>query len=140
MLNFPANAVRATRIYPLKDKTGNRINNTYLLCFEEAKNGDYNDYVFVLKNIVPITKDPFIYLFNGKNLDGWNMFLKDIGTNTDPNNNFLVKDSALHVVGADLGYVITTKAFSNYHFKVDFKWGESRWGSRKNEKRDAGVC
>ncbi len=51
MLFFPSNAVRATRIYPLKDSTGKLISNTYLLCYEEAKNGDYNDYVFVVKNI-----------------------------------------------------------------------------------------
>ncbi|HLG39752.1 MAG TPA: hypothetical protein VI461_08795, partial [Chitinophagaceae bacterium] len=33
MLFFPANAVHATRIYPLKDKEGRLISNTYLLCF-----------------------------------------------------------------------------------------------------------
>jgi hypothetical protein len=140
MLYHPANAVRAVRIYPIKDKTGKIISNSYLLCFEEAKNGDYNDYVFVAKNIAPVTGDPFIKLLNGKNLDGWSTFLKDIGKNRDPNKNFILEDTVLHVVGEDLGYAITTKAFSNYHLKVDFKWGERRWGSRKNEKRDAGIC
>jgi hypothetical protein len=55
MLFFPAYAVRATRIYPLKDNNGKLIANKYLLCFEEAKNGDYNDYVFIVKNIAPTT-------------------------------------------------------------------------------------
>jgi hypothetical protein len=140
MLYHPANAVRAVRIYPIKDKTGKILNDTYLLCFEEAKNGDYNDYVFVVKNITPVTKDPFIKLFNGKNFDGWHTFLKDIGKDTDPNKNFMLEDTVLHVVGEDLGYAITAKSFTNYHFKVDFKWGERRWDSRKNEKRDAGIC
>ena len=116
------------------------MKNTYLLCYEEAKNGDFNDYVFVVRNIVPVTKNLFTRIFNGKNLDGWHSFLKDIGTNTDPNNNFRIEDSVLHVIGKDLGYVMTEKGFSNYHFKVDFKWGERRWGSRQHEKRDAGVC
>jgi hypothetical protein len=140
MLFYPGNAVHATRIYPLKNKAGKVINNTYLLCFEEAKNGDYNDYVFVVKNVTPVTKDPFANLFNGKDLTGWNTFLKDIGTNKDPNNNFRMEDGVLHVIGKDLGYVITQKAFHNYHFKVEFKWGERKWPPRENEKRDAGVC
>ncbi len=139
MLFFPANAVHATRIYPLKDGTGKLIANAYLLCYEEAKNGDYNDYVFIVKNIKPINNDPFTALFNGKNLDGWHTFLRGIGT-TDPNNNFSVENGVLHVIGKDLGYAITEKSYSNYHLKVDFKWGESRWGSRVNEKRDAGIC
>lgn len=140
MLLHPENAIRATRIYPLKDTKGNLILNTYLLCFEEAKNGDYNDYVFVVKNIKPITTDPFTRLFNGKNLEGWHTFLKDIGKNADPDNNFTVQDSVLHVLGKNLGYAITEKGYANFHFKVDFKWGERRWGSRQKEKRDAGVC
>jgi len=140
MLLFPANAVHATRIYPLKDKTGKSTPNNYLLCFEEAKNGDFNDYVFLIKNIVPDTKDLFVKLFNGKNFDGWHTFLKDIGINKDPDNNFTIEDGVIHVLGKDLGYAMTQTAFSNYHFKVDFKWGERRWGSRTKEKRDAGVC
>jgi len=140
MLLHPANAVRATRIYPLKDLAGNILKNTYLLCFEEAKNGDYNDYVFLIKNIAPVNKDPFTRLFNGKNFDGWHTFLKDIGKNIDPDNNFMIEDSVIHVLGKDLGYVITDKSYADYHFKVDFKWGERRWGSRTKEKRDAGVC
>jgi hypothetical protein len=140
MLLHPANAVRATRIYPLKDASGKLLNHTYLLCFEEAKNGDYNDYVFLVKNVAPVTKDLFTRLFNGKNLDGWHTFMKDIGVNADPDKNFTIEDSVLHVLGKDLGYAITDKGYADYHFKVDFKWGERRWGSRQNSKRDAGVC
>jgi hypothetical protein len=140
MLMYPENAVRATRIYPLKNANGIQIPNTYLLCFEEAKNGDYNDYVFIVKNIKPITNNPFVRLFNGKNLNGWHTYLEGIGKNVDPSNNFIIQDSMLHVIGKDLGYVITETGYSNFHFKVDFKWGERRWGSRQNEKRDAGVC
>jgi hypothetical protein len=140
MLQYPDNAVHATRIYPLKDKMGKTISNTYLLCFEEAKNGDYNDYVFIVKNITPVTTDPFIKLFNGKDLAGWTTFLNNIGTNKDPNNNFSVENGVLHVIGKDLGYAITQKGYRNYHFKVDFKWGERKWPPRQNDKRDAGIC
>ncbi len=46
----PAHAVRS---YPLKDRAGHPVVNSYLVCFEEAANGDYNDYVFVLGNAMP---------------------------------------------------------------------------------------
>ncbi|MFL5810279.1 MAG: DUF1080 domain-containing protein [Flavisolibacter sp.] len=140
MALHPGNAVRATRIYPVKDASDKLLPHTYLVCFEEAKNGDFNDYVFLVKNIVPVAGDGFISLFNGKNLDGWNSFLRDIGPNKDPDNNFRIEDGTLHVLGKDLGYVITKKGFSNYHFKVDFKWGEARWPPRDTFKRDAGIC
>src|SRR5436190_6717075 len=140
MLLHPANAVHATRIYPVKDVTGKILKNSYLVCFEEAKNGDYNDYVFLVKNITPVTKDPFITLFNEKNFDGWDTFLRNIGTNKDPGNNFRIEDGSLHVIGKDLGYLITKKGYRNYHFKVDFKWGKEKWPPRENEKRDAGIC
>lgn len=41
------------RTYPLKDRAGAAIPNGYLVCFEEAANGDYQDYVFTLYNVKP---------------------------------------------------------------------------------------
>jgi hypothetical protein len=124
----------------LKDANGKIINNSYLLCFEEAKNGDYNDYVFIVKHITPVKTNAFTSLFNGKDLKGWHTFLKGIGVNADPNNNFIIENGMLHVKGQDLGYAMTDSLYSNYHFKVDFKWGEKKWPPRENAKRDAGVC
>lgn len=43
----------AARIYPLKDRNGNAVVNSYLLAFEPAANGDYQDYVFVISNVKP---------------------------------------------------------------------------------------
>lgn len=45
------NAAHASRIYQLKNTAGKIIANQYLICFEEAFNGDYQDYVFILKNV-----------------------------------------------------------------------------------------
>jgi hypothetical protein len=47
--NSPAN-VHRTKVYPLKNSAGTLVANTYLLAVEEAANGDYQDYVFVLGN------------------------------------------------------------------------------------------
>ena len=47
--NSPAGTHR-TKVYPLKDVTGALVANTFLIAVEEAGNGDYQDYVFVLGN------------------------------------------------------------------------------------------
>jgi hypothetical protein len=43
---------QALRVYPVKEILGRPLENAYLLCFEEAKNGDYQDYVFLIENVV----------------------------------------------------------------------------------------
>ena len=48
-LNSPAN-VHRFKVYPLKDSTGAAVADSFLLACEEAANGDYQDYVFVLRN------------------------------------------------------------------------------------------
>jgi hypothetical protein len=49
-----ANQVQhAARTYPLRARDGAPIANAYLVCFEEAANGDYQDYVFTLSNVKP---------------------------------------------------------------------------------------
>ncbi|MDX2306212.1 MAG: malectin domain-containing carbohydrate-binding protein [Microscillaceae bacterium] len=39
------------RTYPLKNRQGQTIANSYLVCFEDANNGDYQDYMYVLSNV-----------------------------------------------------------------------------------------
>ncbi len=46
----------------------------------------------------------------------------------------------MHVRGKELGYIRTNDHFTNYHFKVEFKWGVKKWPPRENDKRDAGIC
>ncbi len=49
-LNAPAN-VHRFKSYPLKDAAGMAVPHTYLVAVEEAGNGDYQDYVFLLSNV-----------------------------------------------------------------------------------------
>jgi hypothetical protein len=51
-LNAPAN-VHRFKSYPLKDASGATLAEKYLVAIEEAGNGDYQDYVFVLGNVSP---------------------------------------------------------------------------------------
>ena len=54
-LNQPANngSRHRARVYPLRDRQGNDIENGYLVTFEDANNGDYQDYIYVLRNVRP---------------------------------------------------------------------------------------
>ncbi|MDP9149022.1 MAG: hypothetical protein M3O36_03645 [Myxococcota bacterium] len=49
-LNSPAN-VHRIKSYPLKDAAGAPVPHMYLVAVEEAGNGDYQDYVFLLGNV-----------------------------------------------------------------------------------------
>jgi hypothetical protein len=142
LLLYPTHAAHAMRIYPVHSKAGDLINDTFLVCMEEAANGDYNDYVFLARNIKPVfIESRFTSLMNGKNLDGWYTWLQGKGRNNDPNKIFTFEaDGSLHDTGKDLGYIITEKSFANFHFKLEFKWGHDRWPPRENDKRDSGIC
>jgi hypothetical protein len=54
----PSQVEHAVRVYEVNDRVGNPVPNTYLLGFEEASNGDYNDYVFVVSNVTPAGEAP----------------------------------------------------------------------------------
>ena len=142
ILFYPTHANHAMRIYPVKNKQGEIIENNFIVCMEEAANGDYNDYVFLVKNVKPVfLKEDYKTILNGKNLDGWHSWLQTKGKNNDPENIFTFdQDGVLHDLGKELGYIMTEKSFENYHFIVEFKWGEKRWPPREDLKRDSGIC
>src|SRR5690606_8973111 len=50
--------VRAARSFIVRDRTGNLIPNTYLLTYEDANNGDYQDYVFLISNVTAAVTEP----------------------------------------------------------------------------------
>ncbi|TGO06704.1 Fibronectin type III domain protein [Serinibacter arcticus] len=54
-LNTPAANAHRARIYPAKNRSGVLIANTYVVAFEDASNGDYQDYLFVVSGIKPKT-------------------------------------------------------------------------------------
>ena len=142
ILFYPTHAAHAMRIYPVRGSDGNLIPDAFLVCMEEASNGDYNDYVFLVRNIKPVFLDQkFTSLLNGRNLDGWYTWLQSKGRNNDPEQIFTIDaDGVLHDTGKELGYIMTEKGFGNYHFRLQFKWGDDRWPPREDEKRDSGIC
>lgn len=141
ILFYEENTAHAMRAYPVTAEHGKVLENAYLLCFEEASNGDYQDYVFLVQNVRPVPiETKFVSLLNDNDLEGWYTFLQSKGKNNDPENIFTVKDGELHDIGKELGYVSTEKHYTNFHFKLEFRWGEKKWPPRDTSKRDSGIC
>ena len=82
-----------------------------------------------------------IKLFNGKNLDGFDRFLrtKTKGLNNDPEKVFQVENGMVHISGAEFGYIITRKEYQNYYLRAEFKWGEGTHAPREGKARDSGI-
>lgn len=95
-------------------------------------------------------------LMNGKDLTGWDTYLgpafdtltgkhggNPLGINTDPRKTFsiVMEDNkpALRISGEYFGGISTQNEFTNYHLRLEFKWGKLKWAPRKKEKRDSGL-
>lgn len=100
--------------------------------------------------------DEWTYLFNNKNLEGWDSYLgprydtlahafagERIGLNNDPDKVFSVVsqdgESVIRISGEHFGCIVTKEEYGNYHLQVQFKWGQQRYVPRKKSKRDSGI-
>ena len=78
-----------------------------------------------------------IKLFNDSDLTGWTTHLHATG-DKDPDNAFSAKDGVIHMQGGThRGYLATKKAYKDYHFTCEFKWGEKTDGGKY--VRNSGV-
>ena len=78
-------------------------------------------FVFVLF-IAMSCKDNKEYIFNGKNLDGWKIYVED--PSVDPNKFFYVNDGMIETVGVPAGYLRTEKEFKNYKLHLEWRYPE----------------
>lgn len=66
-----------------------------------------------------------------------------IGLNKDPFKVFAVipedDGPVLRVSGENFGGISTKAEYRNYHFKMDFRWGEAKHPPKKGDKRDSGL-
>jgi len=78
-------------------------------------------------------------LFKPDKSNEWHIYITKLEKNNDPHHVFQFEGDVLHVSGQDFGYIVTEKKYANFHFTVEFKWGEKKWPPRENSKRDAGI-
>ena len=113
----------------------------------------------ILSTLVSIAQKPkqaWRPLFNGKNLDGWDTYLRatnlsgysedttvpymhPIGLNNDPLHVFTVKDGLLHISGEIWGAVTYKEIFGNYHLRFETKWGQKKYAPKDKSPRDGGL-
>jgi len=60
---------RRARVYPVKDRQGVLVPNSYMVTFEDAMNGDYQDYIFVLTNVKPYVPPTPSLVFTPDNVE-----------------------------------------------------------------------
>ncbi|HVJ03930.1 MAG TPA: DUF1080 domain-containing protein [Sphingomonas sp.] len=97
-------------------------------------------------------------LFDGRSLDGWQAWLgypdpavtyKDspgaapIGTGRDTSGDFAVREvdgaPAIWIKGETWGSLVHRADLSNYHLRLQYKWGARTWAPRKTEPRNNGL-
>lgn len=81
----------------------------------------------------------FTPLFNGRDLSGFDTFLRNRGLNRDPTHVFAVEKGVIHVSGREMGYIVTKQAFTRFYMRADFKWGKGTFGERAGQARDSGI-
>jgi hypothetical protein len=62
-------------------------------------------------------------LFNGKNLEGWTIFVDE--TIISPDDFFYVNDGMIECVGVPMGYLRTIKEYSDYHLHIEWRYPEN---------------
>lgn len=82
---------------------------------------------------------PAIVLFNGRDLNNFDSFIRGNGLNSDPDHIFKVEGGVIHVSGNGFGYLITRESYKDFYLRADFKWGEGTFLERKGQARDSGI-
>lgn len=72
-------------------------------------------------------KSKKIKIFNGKNLDNWDFYLRK--SNENPAKIFTVKDGMIHMNPFPWGYMYTKDSYSNYKLHVEWRWPEEATNS-----------
>lgn len=110
-------------------------------------------------------QDEWTPLFDGRTLDGWDTFLgkphastavpglarnpdgtytEAVGVNRDPRGVFSVvrvdDAPAIRISGEVYGALVTAREHEDYHLRLQFRWGQTRWPPRPLQPRDTGVC
>jgi len=87
----------------------------------------------------PPAHGPLTPLFDGSNLNNFDIFIRGGELNQDPDHIFTVEHGVVHVSGKKFGYFITKKEYSDYYLRAEFKWGEGTYAPREGKARDSGI-
>jgi hypothetical protein len=90
-----------------------------------------------------MTKPDRTWNVPGLKRDEQGNYLEPIGKNRDPLKVFVVENvdgrPAIHVSGQGFGVITTVETFTNFHFRLQVKWGGKKWGAKLHAPRDCGL-
>lgn len=94
----------------------------------------------------PRTEAGWRPLFNENNLDGWTFYQDGIGAR-DTLGVVAIDDGVLHFHGRDyrgpdkaaFGHIATIDSWSNYHLRLQYRWGQARFAPRALQRRNSGI-
>jgi hypothetical protein len=78
-------------------------------------------------------------LFDGSNLDNFDIVYRNVGVTADTDHIFPVENGTVHVSGKKFGYFITKKEYSDYYLRAEFKWGQGTYEPKLGKARDSGI-
>ena len=90
-------------------------------------------------------REPIILFGRDKiDLSPFYTWLAKYGRDNDPDRVFTVVEQidgapAIRSSGQWYGGIVTKQSYANYRLIVEFRWGLSTWGDRKNKARDSGI-
>lgn len=94
----------------------------------------------------PRTQAGWRSLFDGDSLDGWTFYQDGIGAR-DTLGVVAIGDGVLHFHGrnyrgagkAAFGHIATVDRWSDYHLRLDYRWGQARFAPRALQRRNSGI-
>lgn len=89
----------------------------------------------------PIPEIPVgtVDLFNGTDLEGWDVWINDLAPHGPSDSLFTVTDGVIHVSGQGLGGITTQKAYRNYHLRMEYRFIGDAYYSRVGKTADGGL-
>ncbi len=77
-------------------------------------------------------------LSHGKNLKDWYAFTPQKGQ-SKATDLFEFSEGIIRLYGAEAGYLMTKKSFTNFELTADFRWNTDENFPRKNNKKNSGL-
>ena len=84
-------------------------------------------------------------LWDGRSLDGWRVFQDGVGA-VETHAAIRIERGVLHFLGtghegdaAPPGHISTIEAYGNYHLRLEYKWGVTRYTPRVLQRRNSGL-
>jgi hypothetical protein len=77
-------------------------------------------FLFLSLFLLASNPDKKVMLFNGKDLENWNIFVGTPGV--EPGDVFWVEDGLIQTSGIPNGYIQTRESYRNYKLHVEWRW------------------